>query len=415
MAVTSYNNIDQFLWKMFSIWLVIDSITGFFLSFGANTPLSQIFKLILLTFVVIRLSKIKNILIYSFICILYISIYFLHTALSNIDFFSPILLLSKFLSLIFFYCYFKFSIRHFPELTISKTLKVFIISWIIIVINIILGLMGLGIPSYGEDSEGMGVKGFFYAANELGGILAVLVPFIVYLIYVRLSGLKAFISYTIVLLTGICIGTKSCILVCLSSIIIVPILYMPPQKRRKTLFFIVLGLCILLPFIINLIMDSSLASIDKWIYSYNKGGILSLIFSGRHEFWETQKEDFFNSNIFIQFFGMGIQGKPIERDHLDSLLMFGYLGLIITVSILFYFLLIAYRNRYNNSLVKVVLFSNILVIGIGYMAGHVWFSAMASLYIALINMFTFVHDKEVIFASSNKKITFDKYIIKENV
>ena len=184
MAVTSYNNIDQFLWKMFSIWLVIDSITGFFLSFGTNTPLSQIFKLILLTFVVIRLSKIKNILIYSFICILYISIYFLHTALINIDFFSPILFLSKFLSLIFFYCYFKFSINHFPELTIHKAFKVLIISWIIIVLNIILGLMGFGIPSYGEDGEGMGVKGFFYAANELGGILAVLVPFIVYLIYV---------------------------------------------------------------------------------------------------------------------------------------------------------------------------------------------------------------------------------------
>lgn len=59
----------------------------------------------------------------------------------------------------------------------------------------------------------------------------------------------------------------------------------------------------------------------------------------------------------------------------------------------------AIRYRHNNSLVKVVIFSDLLILGIGYIAGHVWFSGMASVYIALINVLPLVRYRGTLYGS----------------
>lgn len=278
-----------------------------------------------------------------------------------------------------------------------------IIAWIIIAFNVIAGLMGYGIPSYGEDEEDMGVKGFFFAGNELGGIMAVLAPFMIYLITIRLSGVKAFLAYIIIMLVGISIGTKSSILVTILSILIVPILYMSPKKRLKIILCWIIIIGFFFPFIVNLIADSSIGAIERWSYFYHEGGVTRLIFSGRDDFWNTKKVLFFNSDIITQLFGMGAEGKFVERDHLDFLIIFGYIGLAAITSFFIYLLITAIKHRHNNSLMKIVIFSDLLVIGMGYMAGHVWYSAMASVYIALLNAFTFVRHDGILFYNKNPK------------
>ena len=92
---------------------------------------------------------------------------------------------------------------------------------------------------------------------------------------------------------------------------------------------------------------------------------------------------------------MGAEGKFVERDHLDFLLIFGYLGLIVIVSFYSYLLVIAIKFRHNNPLVKVIIFSDLLVISIGYIAGHVWYTAMSSVYIALLNALAFINNETI--------------------
>lgn len=398
-SFTSYTNIDRLIWLMVSVWLIIDSVTGFFISYGTNMPLSQLFKLIILMLIVVRLQH-KGIML-LLATLIYLSGYLLHIILINGEFVKPILTFSKFLSLVYLYLYFRFSFHYFPQKTINNAQKALLIAWVILACNVVLGLMGYGISTYGEEEE-IGVKGFFFAGNELGGVMAVLAPFMFYWILVRLSGLKSVIIYVAVIAIGVLVGTKTSILVTTLSAIIVPLLYLSPRKRVRLLCFLAVIIVLIVPYVINMIIESSTGAIERWSYIYNKGGLTQLIYSGRDDFWNMQGRLFFNSDFLTQLFGMGGYEKSIERDHLDSMLMFGYLGLILIMLFFLYLLIRSFRHRHNNTLMKIVIFSNLLILGIGYMAGHVWFSAMASVYIALLNGFSYLCVNDILFSKSNR-------------
>ena len=386
---------------MIFFWLIIDSITGFFISYGINMPLSQIFKLLILLLIIIRLCRIKIFLTSLSFLSIYIAWYFSHLALINKDYSLPLLLLSKFLTLLFLYAYFRHYLNKYPAKLLINAQKALVIAWIVIAFNVIIGVMGYGIPTYGESEEDidMGVKGFFFAGNELGGIMAVLAPFMVYIVQTRLYSIKRILAILTILTVGVLVGTKSSILASLLSAIVVPLLYMPLRQCLKTLFIFSIFVIFLFssPFIKNILSDISIGLIDRWIYFYNEEGgeITKFILSGRDVFWDSKKELFLNSNLITQMFGMGAEGKFVERDHLDFLLIFGYLGLIVIVSFYSYLLVIAIKFRHNNPLVKVIIFSDLLVISIGYIAGHVWYTAMSSVYIALLNALAFINNETI--------------------
>ena len=397
---TSFSPIDYLLWWIVFLWLIVDSITGFFISFGNEIPLSQLFKFLALFLVAVRMFQYSSFLKVLFALLFYIAAYILHLALNNDPLAESLLLLSKFISLWLFFLYFRFSIRNFPHKTIYNAKRAMFLAFGILAFNVALGVMGYGVPTYGEDEAGLGVKGFFYAGNELGGLIAAIVPFVVYNISMRLSGLKSALAYLAVILTGVLIGTKTAILVALLCVIIVPMLYMPLRRRIKVLSIACLIILPLYNGLANMILDSE--SVERWMYFYGEGGMDKLVYSGRDEFWKSKKEDFYESGFFSQLLGIGSEGKSVERDHLDALIVFGYWGFAFVISFFLYLLAMAIRNRRNNSLVKIIIFSDILIVGIGYMAGHVWFSAMSSIYVALLNSLSFFPYSGVLYGKAPK-------------
>jgi len=397
--IMCYTKIDKILWWLATMWLVVDSCTGFFLSYGIDMPLSQVYKLFVLFLIAIRLIENRKTLIIVWCSLMYIAFYLLHLSLIASSIKDPLLMLSKFLSLLYLYLYFCFSFEKFPQIAIANSRKVMIVGWWVLAFNIIIGIMGYGVPTYKEENVELGVKGFFFAGNELGGILAVLAPFMFYWLIVRLSGLRLFILYLFVILVGVLIGSKTAILATLLSAIVVPLLYLP---IRKKILLIVIGTIIiicLLPFFASLISDSSIGAIERWSYFYNTGGIERLVFSGRDEFWELKKRDFYNSDFNVRWFGMGLDGtvKSVERDHFDTMLTFGYIGLGFVLFFFLSLLIKAVLYRRHNSLIRLVIFSDLLVLCVAFIAGHVWYSAMASIYIALFNAFVFLHQKEKLY------------------
>ena len=367
-------------------------------------PLSQLFKLAILMLIVVRLQYKGIVLLLG--TLIYLSFYLLHLALTTDEYKEPILMFSKFLSLFYLYFYFRFSFRCFPAKSALYGRKALLIAWIVFACNVMLGLAGYGVSTYGgadEEDIDMGVKGFFFAGNELGGIMAVLAPFMFYLILAKLSGLKSVLAYMVVIAIGTLVGTKTAILATWLSAIVIPLLYLPPRKRLGLILVLIAAIGLSIPYVINLISESSIGAVERWSYFYDSGGVERLIFSGRDEYWNLLSREFYKSDFPIQLFGMGINGKIVERDHLDTLLIFGYLGFFLITSFFLYLLFYAYRYRHNNSLMKVVIFSDLLVLGISYIAGHVWFSAMASVYIALLNAFTFLHFDGVLFGRPVKR------------
>ena len=172
------------------------------------------------------------------------------------------------------------------------------------------------------------------------------------------------------------------------------------QSRRKFIFAWLIILICLISLVIKYINELEIGAIERWTFFYETGGLEKLIFSGRDEFWDNQKSEFFNASFLSQLFGMGSDGKIIERDHLDTLLIYGYVGFCLIAGFYLYLTFYAIKHRHNNSLGKVIVFSDILILGIAYMAGHVWFSAMASVYIALLNSFSTLRYKGILFGKN---------------
>lgn len=103
--IAKFTKKDRLIWWMASVWLIIDSITGLFISYGASMPLSQIFKLIILILIIDKLVYKKYILILTFSILIYLTVYIIHLNINSIGFSEPLVILSKFLSLIYLYLY----------------------------------------------------------------------------------------------------------------------------------------------------------------------------------------------------------------------------------------------------------------------------------------------------------------------
>lgn len=394
----AYNRLtDYIIWIISTLWLIIDSINGYLLTIGVNFPLSQIFKFIIIILLFSRVITNSKILFLIILILLYPTLLFVYYVLNNIEPFNPILEFSKFLTFLLFYLYFVYCIKIYQKNKILKWFRVFYLGIIILFFNIILGILGFGRPTY-ADMPGYGVKGFIYAGNELGGLLAIVYPLIFYIIIFKYKGLKRVVLYFALIILGCTIGTKSGILSVLISALSVPLLY------TKHKFKFIIAYSFFLIFIIILLITSfselDIKSINRWIWLYEDGGVNSLIYSNRDEFWNQSKLILNNSNFINKFLGLGSQEKTIEQDHLDALYSFGYLGLIFCLSTYIIIFYNSYKNKTNNSIGKIIILSDVLIIFISFIAGHIWFSAMISIYLAMLNAFSFIKYDKLLFINN---------------
>ena len=49
---------------------------------------------------------------------------------------------------------------------------------------------------------------------------------------------------------------------------------------------------------IKYINELEIGAIERWTFFYETGGLEKLIFSGRDEFWDNQKSEFFNASFY---------------------------------------------------------------------------------------------------------------------
>ena len=111
-------------------------------------------------------------------------------------------------------------------------------SFLIIALNISLKLFGLGFAMYTMDSLEIGSKGYFYAGNEVSGVLLILASFLMYW-YQLFDKKMLFILVGILsVLTGLYLTSKTAILGTIFSFIYF-FIFSPSKKRisiRNMLF-----------------------------------------------------------------------------------------------------------------------------------------------------------------------------------
>lgn len=400
--------LDKLIVLIFSVLLIVDSANGFLLLSGVNLPisLSQAVKMPLIFLMLFRVFVLNNIYfihILSLIFILWSSIFLNYYLLGafNIPLESAIFLKLVIIPISMYYFVAISKLDYDFYIKVAK--NVFIISFLVILLNITLGMAGLGFNSY---TEGIGSKGFFYAGNELSILYVVLFAFLLRYVFQEYSTFRYAIFSALGLFFGLFIATKVSMLSILTIIFLLPLLKVKWKFTVKRFIAILVvggSFTLLAIFVYNYMFVSGL--MDKWtyflkIYDYN---YVSIILSGRNRYLE---QSFIMSSlhpgILHQFLGYSyagyidlvsqtstLRGQSIEMDFFDVYFYYGILGLFAVLSFWMVAIYVYLKNKFDNIF---ILSTVILVLIISFLSGHVLFSGLSGPFIGIFLSLMFQND-----------------------
>lgn len=317
--------------------------------------------------------------------------------------------------------------RYFP-------LNVSIAAWVINIVMIFSTLTSTGIRSYNGLYKD-GHSGWFFAANELGTLLAIIFPIVLWIAIKKTTSFKNSYYWIQAILTGyslFTIGTKVgflAVVIGLGLGTLGTLLEWIINKNKISnknysvnliiLVILAVGTTFAMPYLpafTNITAQiQSLESLEKDeenadentsssseedLFGENEGPSKSVldgvVYSGRDGFLKMHKHFLNKAPVIQKVFGMGYAGnyeespKIIERDFHDIYYQFGILGFILLLIPIIYYgmliLLTAIKNILYFLSAKYILIIASLTIGLGiaYLAGHMITAPAVSTYFSLI-------------------------------
>lgn len=276
----------------------------------------------------------------------------------------------------------------------------FILSVAVLLVNFLLGALGVGATAYqpldGVAQSFLGFKGLFYSTNELSAVLLLISSMLLYFSWQRQLGWYLLSSVT-VLAMALSLLTKTGILGIILLIVSVPLLLQPAtfwQERRKFVMGVLLGFAVLLILLILNIepLLRSLGIYDKLSFVYQQRGFSGIVLSSRDFYasriWQNVAEHY---TAFEQYFGVGQGGVAIllkkyiaELDWFDLFTFFGLAGAAVYLLTFCVFVHYSWQLR-TLGVGRLLILVNLLMLLVSTMAGHILSSGMVWLPWALAN------------------------------
>ncbi len=287
--------------------------------------------------------------------------------------------------------------------------KIFIVYLFFVLVP---NFLGIGFQSYEVTKSGS--IGFFYTANEIGAILAILMPIFFYHLFQKENKIINVLGIIIVFYLYLSIGTKAPLILFMILLIYYLGSYIKTlihSKKYKSLSFIsvlLLVLCssaiVLLPktnFYQNIKVHLEYLEIEKPSDILKDSKTLDhFIFSERLRFWSATSKIYEKSSLVEKLIGIGyinnystdqVSMKMVEMDFVDLFYRHGVLGFflyLLPFGSLLYHIIVKYvrkRKQLKKKNLKVAyLFSISFAILLSLITGHVILSPSVSIYIALI-------------------------------
>ena len=249
--------------------------------------------------------------------------------------------------------------------------------------SIVFGFItGLGNSTYGW---GFGTKGFFSSGNGLGIYLGVATIVLVALRHYRFYPHTNMLTYSLSGLALILVGTKAALLLFVTLFIIIVL----QSRFRLMIFPAFLGFFI---YVWDLIVASANLFFDIIILRYQKSeSLLKYLLSSRDNYVLDAFSQIFQQDIGVLrwIFGAGsfvsfqhpklaYSYDTLEMDLVDILFMYGIMGVVTYLALIFYGLVLNFRRPYMNIGFFMLSLHSII-------AGHVIFNGMSNtLFIVLL-------------------------------
>lgn len=391
---------DHVIFALLACWCMVDSVNGLLLR-SDFMSISQIFK-ISVAFIVIKKcqgNKTFNNLLFGII--VYLSLYLFNIVLHGEEVASSITLVSKLITSILFYYYFLQVLSADESYFEQKAYHVFKWNFLFFAANMLLGIMGFGYAAYGDAEDGIGSKGFFYAGNELSGVVAAVFPWVFFYIIKNYSNIIYFMSGIVLFVLVYTLSTKSGIFATFLLFLMTALFY-GDKKIKIIISFSSIVLAFYIIIHIHSLLETEVAVIERFYYFLERDGLMDAMTSGRLDHWGEESVVFFKSDILIWVFGLGGM-RTVEMDPPDSLLNCGLIGFIALMSFYIKGLAKPFKRRYKNNPYRLVVFySNVILVVISIVAGHILFSSMAGMLIALSNAMLLINKNNTYITPPNR-------------
>ena len=313
--------------------------------------------------------------------------------------------------------------RVFQRSSLSKDELLEKINWILtftllwITASIIIcSILDIGFATY--ENRGipglMGVKGFFYAGNDLTGIIMLLTPLTIAFYLKTEKGLSVakklfWLTTPAMALSALLqIGTKTAFvivfLILLGFFIYGSIIWL---KQKNTFILKRMGMILLAAVIINIIMvvltkgesiQGIIDSVARIFVLQDLMGTERVVLSGRDEKLGIAFAQLLDGGLYSFLFGIGrgTQETIIEMDIIECFLYYGIVGAVAMLWLYIKLGIDFFRNFFKNAdIVGVALFLSIGLCSMySFLAGHILFSVSSGFYFAFVLLYTVLYYTE---------------------
>jgi hypothetical protein len=387
--------LSSFIFLLLYLSLFIDSVNGVILRAGLPS-ISIAYKTFILFLILIHLRKVKN----TYYPVAILGFYFIIHSLMFKDIFftlSGLDWLIKFFSIYWFYLFFK------SEIEKNRNHKIFnlgIAFFIVLGVNIALGLLGFGYAQY--TSADIGVRGYIYAGNEVAVTLVATMS-ILLIKNIESGNIKLYLVYLFAFFfLAVFQATKVSIISALYISLLFPLVKASQNINHLKISNKSLGLVfftfIIIPLIGTYAIYFILFEVGLWqriSYFYYSVGwdIPTLIFSSRNIWAKEALNGFLEYNFIEVLFGSGkawvdllstIDKGSVEIDIIDFLMRYGIIGVFLSYGFFIFFFKKSHQVNVDYHYRSYVLLTIVLLIAISFFAGHVLYSGTAAPVLAAL-------------------------------
>lgn len=284
----------------------------------------------------------------------------------------------------------------------SFIFKIVLISYLVIVTNIFLGLLGFGYQFY--PNYDTGVKGFFYSGNEFS-LLFILLTFCISWKTYQLGSYKYYLFMIFSLFLAFKIGSKTTIIgvAGIFLIILVSNIKISLSKIRPKRFFLYLMLIFILPIVGWIFVMANKTYFDNFIFKrieIYEFDLVTWVLSKRNLVAQEGFEVFGKLSTGAKFFGQGEETFQrgfdiVEIDFLDLLFNHGFFGLFLFLLVILKIFREIFRSaKGNNFKIGLVYFYVLIVFFLANLSGHIINTGVPGFFLGMI--FAMCHSKNSI-------------------
>lgn len=311
------------------------------------------------------------------------------------------------------------------------------------IVIVVSSILNIAYKTYGDEIY-KGTVGLFYAGNEIGAILSILLPITFISFLTKKFKIFNVICGAVGIVAILEIGTKTpfaAAIGLLGILLVIMLIKMFTKERKRTYKYFSTLLCFIIIFGIFINQVPAVENLRVKFDDSNTQGtqtnpdseknkdtendnekelnpILAKILSNRNLFFKDTLKEYKQSGITTKILGVGYahknaegiieERKLVEIDYFDIFFCQGILGTVIYWTPLILVIIVIVQNIFRsflknirNGKVILALYSVLLSFGIALFAGHVFTAPAVSIFV-IVNMF------ELIYLLKNKEEIYEE-------